>query len=186
MRIIGGYFKGKKIIEPNDKNTRPLKDLTKESIFNILQHSNKLSFSFENSNVLDLFSGVGSFGIECLSRGAEKVTFVEKDKYAANILKENLVHLSLLNKSVIARDSVENFLNFIVKEKYQFFFFDPPFADKNFIENLKIIKQIKIFEKSNTIIIHREKKTIDNFQDLINVKSVKNYGRSKIIIGDFS
>ena len=67
MRIIGGHFKGKKIFEPNDNNTRPLKDLTKESIFNIINHSNKFSLTLNSSNILDIFSGVGSFGIECLS-----------------------------------------------------------------------------------------------------------------------
>ena len=57
MRIIGGIFKGKKILEPKDINTRPLKDLTKESIFNIIMHSNKFELDLENSNILDLFSG---------------------------------------------------------------------------------------------------------------------------------
>ena len=66
MRIISGSFKGKKISDPKDIKTRPLKDLTKESIFNIIKHSNKLKINLLNSNVLDLFSGVGSFGIECL------------------------------------------------------------------------------------------------------------------------
>ena len=62
MRIIGGHFKGKKIFEPKD-NTRPLKDLTKESIFNIIYHSNKFSLTLNSSNILDIFSGVGSFGL---------------------------------------------------------------------------------------------------------------------------
>ena len=52
MRIISGISKGKKIYEPKDLNTRPLKDLTKESIFNILNHSNKFSVKLQNSNVL--------------------------------------------------------------------------------------------------------------------------------------
>ena len=77
MRIIAGTFRGKKILEPKDALTRPLKDLTKESIFNILNHSNKFEINLKNSNILDLFSGVGSFGIECLSRGAENVIFTE-------------------------------------------------------------------------------------------------------------
>ena len=63
MRIISGKFKGKKILEPKDFNTRPLKDLTKESIFNIIIHSNKFNVKLQNSNVLDLFSGVGCFGL---------------------------------------------------------------------------------------------------------------------------
>ncbi len=77
MRIISGSFKGKKILEPNDKQTRPLKDLTKESIFNVITHSNKFKIDFNNSTILDLFSGVGSFGLECLSRGVKEVFFVE-------------------------------------------------------------------------------------------------------------
>ena len=56
MRIISGNFKGKKILDPKDTKTRPLKDLTKESIFNILNHSNKFHIKLENSNILDLFS----------------------------------------------------------------------------------------------------------------------------------
>ena len=60
MRIISGIFKGKKIIEPKDTTTRPLKDLTKESIFNIISHSNKFRLELSNVRVLDLFSGTGS------------------------------------------------------------------------------------------------------------------------------
>jgi len=62
MRIIAGAFRGKKIIPPEDKKTRPLKDLVKESIFNIINHSNKLSSKIEDAIILDLFSGVGTFG----------------------------------------------------------------------------------------------------------------------------
>ena len=185
MRVISGSLKGKKINYLKNIITRPLKDSVKENIFNILNHSNLINTKVEKANILDLYSGVGSFGIECLSRGANKVTFIETDIHAASILKKNLLQLSLINKSVITRNSVENFLNSNLKEKYQFFFFDPPFADNNFIENLNIIKQKKIFEANNTIIIHREKKTNDNFKDLIEVKIVKKYGRSKIIIGNF-
>ena len=77
MRIISGKFKGKKIFQPQDKTTRPLKDLTKESIFNLLEHSNQINVDIENANILDLFSGVGSFGLECLSRGSKFVIFYE-------------------------------------------------------------------------------------------------------------
>ena len=77
MRVISGQFKGKKIYEPKDLKTRPLKDLTKESIFNIINHSNKFKININKANILDIFSGVGSFGIECLSRDAKYVTFIE-------------------------------------------------------------------------------------------------------------
>ena len=88
MRIISGFFKGKKIQEPSDKYTRPLKDLTKESIFNIISHSNKFNVKLSGAIILDLFSGVGSFGIECLSRGAKKVIFVENYTNVLKILKK--------------------------------------------------------------------------------------------------
>ena len=58
MRVISGSFKGKKIFEPKDNKTRPLKDLAKESIFNIIEHSNKFNTQLIDSNILDLFSGV--------------------------------------------------------------------------------------------------------------------------------
>ena len=80
MRIISGNHKGKKIIEPKDKTTRPLKDITKEALFNVLQHSTIFNFNIVNANILDLFSGVGSFGLECLSRGASRVFFAENYK----------------------------------------------------------------------------------------------------------
>ena len=80
MRIIAGKLKGSVLYMPKDKNTRPLKDLARESIFNLLTHSNKISFQLEQSNVLDLYAGTGSFGLECLSRKAKSVCFVEKKK----------------------------------------------------------------------------------------------------------
>ena len=86
MRIISGFFKGKKILEPTDSKTRPLKDLTKESIFNIIVHSNKLDIQLIDASILDLFSGSGSFGIECLSRGADNVVFIENYSEVLKIL----------------------------------------------------------------------------------------------------
>ena len=90
MRIISGNYKGKKILLPKDKLTRPLKDLTKESIFNIIEHSKLLDINLENSNILDLFSGVGSFGLECLSRGVQNVTFFESYKEVLTVLRKNI------------------------------------------------------------------------------------------------
>ena len=110
MRIIGGNFKGKKILEPKDKKTRPLKDLTKESIFNIINHSNKFSIDLEKSYVLDLFSGTGSFGLECLSRKARHVSFVENYKGILPILKKNLLNLKTVkNYSIIEKNILVDF-----------------------------------------------------------------------------
>ena len=112
MRIISGKLKGKKILDPKDNETRPLKDLTKESIFNILIHSNKFNIKLEDSNVLDLFSGVGSFGLEWLSRGSSSLTFVENYKDVLPILKKNISNLNYQNSSVVVEDNINNNFNF--------------------------------------------------------------------------
>ena len=131
MRIISGDSKGKKILEPKDLNTRPLKDLTKESIFNILIHSNKFNVLLQNSNVLDLFSGVGSFGLECLSRGSGYVTFVENYNNVLPVLKENIVNLGYQKNSSIIENDIINNLNFkIFKKKFDIIFLDPPYKKK--------------------------------------------------------
>ena len=90
MRIISGIYKGRKIFNPVDKSTRPLKDKVRESIFNILEHSNLFKKKIQEANILDLFSGTGSFGLECISRGARKVYFFENYTPSLNILKKNI------------------------------------------------------------------------------------------------
>ena len=105
MRIIGGCFKGKKLLQPNDFKTRPLKDLTKESIFNIINHTKKFNINLSYSVVLDVFSGVGSFGIECISRGAKNVVFIENYRNVLTVLKKNLTNLkSISNYHIIEND----------------------------------------------------------------------------------
>ena len=95
MRIIGGNLRGKKILKPTDKLTRQLKDIVRESIFNIINHSQDEFVELNNAKILDLFSGTGSFGIECLSRGANSVTFFENYSNSIKILKKNLDLLDL-------------------------------------------------------------------------------------------
>ena len=108
MRIIGGYLKGQKILIPSDKSTRPLKDRVRQSIFNIIEHSKNENLDLNGSKILDLFAGTGSFGIECLSRGAESVIFFENYLDSNKILKQNLEKLELTNKTqVFDGDSYE-------------------------------------------------------------------------------
>ena len=185
MRIISGSLKGRTIDFLKNTNTRPLKDAVKENIFNIIEHSRLINVKVLNSNILDLYSGVGSFGIECISRGASKVTFVEKNATAVTVLKENLINLSILNQSKIYNYKIEDILDKEIKERFQIFFLDPPFKNYDFPKNLKLIKNRKIFEKDHIIIIHREAKTNDDLNDIINIVETKKYGRSKIIFGEF-
>ena len=120
MRIIGGRLKGRIIQFLRTKNTRPLKDSVRENIFNILSHSNDINVTLKNAYILDLYSGVGSFGLECLSRGAKMVTFVEIDLDASKILKENLLKLSIHNQAEIIKNRIENIKNW--KKRYNIFF----------------------------------------------------------------
>ena len=184
MRIIGGRFKGKKILQPKNKQTRPLKDLTKESIFNILNHSNKFKISIENSIVLDLFSGVGSFGLECLSRGARHVTFVENYSGVLSILKNNLNNLNISEKyEIIEEDLISNFPIKKIRQKFNIIFLDPPYKEKRLPNIIDDIFQKKILNKNGIIVIHRNKKENDKFSKNFKILDEKKYGISKILFG---
>ena len=184
MRIIGGKFKGKKLIEPKDRQTRPLKDLTKESIFNIINHSNKFSIDIKQAYVLDLFSGVGSFGIECLSQGANHVTFIEKYEGVLPILKKNLNNLkSEINYKIIESDILNKFEFKSLKLRYDIIFLDPPYKEKALENILNKIIENKILRNNGIIIIHRHKKEIETFPKNFYLIDEKKYGISKIIFG---
>jgi 16S rRNA (guanine966-N2)-methyltransferase len=186
MRVIGGRFKGKKLLEPKDKETRPLKDLTKESIFNIINHSNKFSIEIKKAYVLDLFSGVGSFGIECLSQGADHVTFIEKYDGVLPILKKNINNLkSEINYEIIENDILNNFEFKSLKLRYDIIFLDPPYKEKALKNILNTIIENKILKDNGVIIIHRHKKEIDEFPKNFQLIDEKKYGISKIIFGSY-
>ena len=186
MRIIGGKLKGKSINFVKNLNTRPLKDSVKENIFNIIKHSNLIDIRLEKSKILDLYSGIGSFGIECISRGAQEVSFVEQDRNAVKILEDNVIKLSIQKKVNIFFKSVEDMLEKNKKKKFNIFFFDPPFSDKKYFENLDFIKNNKMYENKHVLIIHREKNTRDDFENKISIIREKIYGRSNIIFGVFN
>ena len=182
MRIISGSFRGKKILQPLDNFTRPLKDLTKESIFNVIKHSNKFNIDFEKSYILDLFSGVGSFGLECISRGAKFVTFIENYKEVLPILKKNLNSLKSVNNYKVLEKDILNDLNFIsLNQKFDLIFLDPPYKDKNLLIILNKIIESKLLSNNGVIIIHRHKKELDEFPQNLKIIEEKKYGISKII-----
>ena len=185
MRIISGSFKGKKILLPRDKLTRPLKDLTKESIFNILKHSKLLNVELENSNILDLFSGVGSFGLECLSRGAKNVTFLESYKEVLNVLKKNIDNLDQQNQTKIIEKDIfsENTLK-LLNDKFDIIFMDPPYKEKKLSFLLNTVTKLELLNTGGIIIIHRHKKEVDDIPKEFNLILEKNYGISKIIFGN--
>ena len=187
MRIIGGNLKNKKLFFSSSTTTRPLRDLVKESIFNVITHSKLINIKIENSEVLDLYSGVGSFGIECISREVKRVTFVENNNNSLKFLKKNLKELSIEDKAYLFSQNINLFISKIDrKNKFDIFFMDPPFAENDYIDQLKIIRKMKIYKPRHIVIIHRESRPKEKLDDVIKILIEKKYGRSKIIFGIFS
>jgi 16S rRNA (guanine966-N2)-methyltransferase len=99
MRIIAGTRRGARIAAPKGLATRPTGDRVREAAFNLIG-------PVEGATVLDLFAGSGAMGLEALSRGAEKVTFVESDRLACRTISENLEKLRLTGARVVCQDAV--------------------------------------------------------------------------------
>ena len=185
MRIIAGNFKGKKIFFPEDKKTRPLRDMVKESIFNLIENSNKYDLQIDKSNILDLFSGSGSFGLECMSRGAKKVFFFENYPQTLKVLKKNILDLKLSHKCKIFEKNCLNFYEYenITNEKFDIIFIDPPYKEKNINLLIERVLSKKILSNNGIVIIHRHKKDDVVISDKFQTLDTRSYGISKIIIG---
>jgi 16S rRNA (guanine966-N2)-methyltransferase len=127
MRIIAGEFGGRKILPPSTETTRPITDRAKQSLFDTLGDR------IDGANVLDAFAGTGSMGLECLSRGARRVIFVERDRGALLQLRKNIVSLGIAERSlvlpidayrVIRHSAITN----VGAEPIDLAFIDPPYA----------------------------------------------------------
>tara|TARA_B100001123_G_C15223717_1_gene992334 strand:+ start:324 stop:887 length:564 start_codon:yes stop_codon:yes gene_type:complete len=187
MRIIGGKLKGSTLYLPKNKDTRPLKDMVRESIFNLLKHSNKVLFEVEKSSVLDLYSGTGSFGLECLSRQAKNVIFVEKEKDSIHILQKNIEKLKLESKTKIIFDDINKVTieKKILHLKFDLIFCDPPFKNKDIVKLIDLISNSKLLKKNGIFVLHRNKKTNEIFPSFFNIIEERIYGISKIIFAKF-
>ena len=176
MRIIAGKFKGISLLGPTDKKIRPLKDMVRESIFNLLSHSNKILFQLDNSNILDLYSGTGSFGLECISRQAKKVIFVEKEN-VIEILEKNIEKLKVKSKTKILTSDVidiikkqKNYIfNWLDDSKLDLIFFDPPFKDLEINILIEQIIKNNFLNKNGIIILHRHKNTKEKLTRCIEI-----------------
>ena len=182
MRIISGKLKGKKLYLPEDKKTRPLRDVVKESIFNLIEHSKKINTSIQRSVVLDLFSGSGSFGLECLSRDVKEVIFVENYSPAVKILKKNIQSLGLNNGYKILEENIFNLSKYSeLKKNYDLIFADPPYKEEKIDELLSIIIEMNYLEKSGLLILHRNKLDKEVTTTKFDIIEERFYGISKII-----
>ena len=174
MKVISGKYKGRTISSINTPSTRPMMGIAREGIFNSLQ------LFIENSDVLDLFAGSGSMGIESLSRGAKFVTFIDNSLDCIKQINENLKDYD--NDYSVINIDVSNYINQI-SNKYDIIFYDPPFEYSSENVNLDITKLSTNLNEGGFIVIHRH----SNSSSTVLPKDVelyreKNYGQSKILL----
>jgi 16S rRNA (guanine(966)-N(2))-methyltransferase RsmD len=122
VRIIGGEARGRRLVSPPGKATRPPLDRVRESVFAIL------GGGFEGGRVLDLFAGSGAFGLEALSRGARFVLFVEKSPAALAALRRNLTNLGFGSRSEVLRADALAAPRLAETQPWSLVFLDPPFT----------------------------------------------------------
>lgn len=133
-KIVAGKYKGKTLKLPSATTTRSSKNIVLESFFNTLQ------FDIIDANFVEVFSGSGSIGLEALSRGAKQIYFMEKDKDALKVLKENISQTDPSSCEVYAGNSFENIASVVatLKRKSQeaYFYIDPPFSIREGMEDI--------------------------------------------------
>ena len=124
MRVVAGELRGRRINAPLGKKTRPTTDKAREATFNALGSLGVVV----GARVIDAFAGSGALGIEALSRGAEHCTFIERDREALEVLRENLETLGLVEKSTIVRGDVMT--NIALVRNVSLVLADPPYEFK--------------------------------------------------------
>ena len=129
MRVVAGIAKGRVLVVPRGGATRSATDRIRESLFAILEPT------LADACVLDLFAGAGTLGIEALSRGAARVTFVEQSAAAVTTLRKNIRATGFVERSEVIIGSVVGFLDRSIIGPYDVVFLDPPFADVAGLEN---------------------------------------------------
>jgi 16S rRNA (guanine966-N2)-methyltransferase len=148
MRVVSGICKGRTLKPVPGVNTRPTTDKVKEAIFNMVGPY------FYGGLGLDLFAGSGSLGIEAISRGLDKVIFVDKDKQALQIIKENIASCNLLDKAEVYRNDAERALKAIVKReiKLDYIFLDPPYKKQQLIKLIEVINQEQLLSDGGMVV----------------------------------
>lgn len=169
LRIISGEFKGRFISAPNSKFTRPTTDRVRETLFNLLANI----FDFTDKNILDLYSGSGSLGFECLSRGAGSVHFIEKNFQVYSNLLNNTVKLGVNNKVKIIKTYAKKWtsnsskIDAQLQKEYDLIIADPPFFEFDIYDVVKNIYANSLLKKDGLMIIERsiqtKQKDVENF-----------------------
>ena len=179
IRITGGKWKGKKIFFDLSDDLRPTPDRAKETLFNWLGQN------LSEMHCLDLFSGTGALGLEAFSRGAKRITFVEKNKDYLQKIKKVYSDMSVKeNCDFFCAECLDWVKNYKSKTKYDLIFIDPPF-NKNLIDDLlSSILNKDLLSKSGKIYFEYEKKLELKIPDSLSLKKEKNLGRKKYVLAE--
>jgi len=178
MQVIAGKAKGRSLITPKGRVTRPLPAMIKESLFGIWQMDIAECF------FLDLFAGSGSVGIEALSRGAKQVVFVEKERKAVEVIRKNLVACKMTQGSEVYRSDVFKQIGWLKEQLYRFDFIylDPPFTvDEIFLTVIKALSDGALLAKDGKVAIRTKKeKEMPDTIGVLQKYRLKIYGISGI------
>ena len=145
MRVISGTARGRKLKELQGMETRPTTDKVKESLFNIIQ------FEIEGRRVLDLFGGTGQLGVEALSRGAERCTFVDQRREAVSLIRENLKLCGLSERSRVVQGEALSFLA-SCGEKFDVILLDPPYEGELLSRAVEAITRFDILSEHGIMV----------------------------------
>ena len=164
LRITAGYLKGRYINVPKSDLVRPTTERVRETLFNIL--NNKISF--DGIKVLDMYSGSGSLGFECLSRGAGELHFVEKNSVIYKTLEENIRQLQVNDKCRIYKLPAIKFSSLKIEDGYDLILADPPFFKDDIYNVVDNLLKNKYFRSDSIMVIERsvqtKNKDIENFK----------------------
>lgn len=163
MRIISGEFRGRKIKVPDSKLVRPTTDRVRETLFNLLNNR----IDFDGIKVLDIYAGSGSLGLECLSRGAASVDFIEKNFVIYKNLEENIKSLKVEEQCKIYKMEAVRFSALYKNMDYNLILADPPFFKDDIYNVVENIKQNKYLAGDGLMMIERSIQTKD--KDIINL-----------------
>ncbi|MDN5275724.1 MAG: putative Methyltransferase [Candidatus Saccharibacteria bacterium] len=125
IRVIAGRYGGRVIEGSGTQRTHPMSERIRNALFN------SLGSEIEGKKVLDVFAGSGALGLEALSRGAEQVTFIERDRIAQRIIEKNIATLGVQESAKLVKASASAFIG-STAETYDIIFADPPFRDTQF------------------------------------------------------
>ena len=165
MRLISGEFKGRLINVPKSKLIRPTTDRVRETLFNLI--GNRIDFN--GINVLDIYAGSGSLGLECLSRGASIIHFVEKNFVIYKNLEENIRSLGAEDNCSIFKMEAVKFSILSSHQKYDLILADPPFFKYDVYIVLENLLKNGFLSEDGRIIIERSVQT--KGKDIENLKT---------------